>query len=65
MTSESTIAIGLLLPEMLGNHSDAGNATVLAPAGGLADPRPDPDALRGLHPAGHLRPAAHTRRSAN
>jgi hypothetical protein len=28
-TSESTIAIGLLLPEVLGTYSDAGTATVL------------------------------------
>jgi CobQ-like glutamine amidotransferase family enzyme len=30
VTSESTIVIGLLLPEVLGTYSDAGNATVLA-----------------------------------
>jgi lipid II isoglutaminyl synthase (glutamine-hydrolysing) len=30
MTGESTITIGLLLPEVLGTYSDAGNATVLA-----------------------------------
>ena len=30
MTNESTILIGLLLPEVLGTYSDAGNAAVLA-----------------------------------
>ena len=30
MSGESTVAIGLLLPDVLGTYSDAGNATVLA-----------------------------------
>ena len=30
MTGASTIRIGLLLPEVLGTYSDAGNAAVLA-----------------------------------
>ena len=30
MTGESTVVIGLLLPDVLGTYSDAGNATVLA-----------------------------------
>jgi CobQ-like glutamine amidotransferase family enzyme len=30
MTSESSITIGLLLPDVLGTYSDSGNATVLA-----------------------------------
>ena len=31
MTGQSAIRIGLLIPEVLGTYSDAGNATVLAP----------------------------------
>lgn len=30
MSGESTVAIGLLLPDVLGTYSDAGNATILA-----------------------------------
>ena len=30
MTGQSSIQIGLLIPEVLGTYSDAGNATVLA-----------------------------------
>ncbi|MDQ2880865.1 MAG: glutamine amidotransferase [Actinomycetota bacterium] len=30
MSGESTVAIGLLLPDILGTYSDAGNATILA-----------------------------------
>ncbi|MFY9807224.1 MAG: glutamine amidotransferase [Pseudonocardiaceae bacterium] len=30
MSAESTVAIGLLLPDVLGTYSDAGNATILA-----------------------------------
>jgi lipid II isoglutaminyl synthase (glutamine-hydrolysing) len=50
MTADSTIAIGLLLPDVLGTYSDAGNATV--PATAVAR-HPGPcGALRGVpHPA--------------
>ncbi|HEU0128761.1 MAG TPA: glutamine amidotransferase, partial [Pseudonocardiaceae bacterium] len=30
MSTESTVTIGLLLPDVLGTYSDAGNATILA-----------------------------------